>query len=263
MRREIDDAQQGGRKKAAHKSRAGGHSPAEAGRGSGKRPLEFEEEEAEPRRRISGGSTRRESGASGSRGDAGGSRSSKRPRREVVSEEEEEEEPTELGKNAESTAFESEDELQREPSPKKTKKKEGGEEADKGSKRSRAEGIMHDTKTTMLKGQAKVIVLELVAKKVLDPANLWTARGHASDPGGGACVDGLRPLLRRGSGGRGGPAKKLLHVHVSLLFTRIFFICWFNQIDDKKIPRAHHIVRYMVGVRLIYLRLINLVWCVR
>ena len=58
MRREIDDAQTGGRKKAAHKSRGGGHSPAEAGRGSAKRPLDFEEEEAQPRRRISGGTTR-------------------------------------------------------------------------------------------------------------------------------------------------------------------------------------------------------------
>jgi hypothetical protein len=140
MRREIDDAQTGGRKKAANKSRAGGHSPAEAGRGSVKRPLDFEEEEAEPRRRISGGNTRRVSGASGSRGDAGASRSAKWSPLEVVSEEEEEEEEeaTKLGKKAESTASDSEDELQREPSPKKTKKtkkKEGGEEDDKGSKR--------------------------------------------------------------------------------------------------------------------------------
>jgi hypothetical protein len=97
----------------------------------------------------------------------------------VVSEEEEEEEEevTKLGKKAESTDSDSEDELQREPSPKKTKKtkkKEGGEEDDKGSKRRRAEGRMQDKKATLLKGQAKVIVLELVAKKVLDPANLWT-----------------------------------------------------------------------------------------
>ena len=131
-------------------------------------------------RRISGGNYRRVSGTSASRGDAGASRSSKRSLVEVVSdveEEEEEEEPTKHGKKGESTASDSEDELQREPSPKRTKqtkKKEGGEEDDKGAKRRRAEGRMQDKKATALRAQAKVIVTELVEKKVLDPANLWT-----------------------------------------------------------------------------------------
>jgi hypothetical protein len=88
-------------------------------------------------------------------------------------EEEEEEEPTKHGKKGESTASDSEEELQPEPSPKRTKKTKKKED-DKGRKRRRAEGRMQDKKATALRAQAKVIVTELVDKKVLDPANLWT-----------------------------------------------------------------------------------------
>ena len=92
---------------------------------------------------------------------------------EEEEEEEEEDEPTKDGKKGESTASDSEEELQPEPSPKRSKKTKK-EEDDKGRKRRRAEGRMQDKKATALKRQAQVIVKELVDKKVLDPANLWT-----------------------------------------------------------------------------------------
>ena len=130
LRRDIAEAQTGAaRKKAAPKSsRGGGQSPAEAGRDTARGRLDFQEEDGQPLCRISGGNTRRVSGTSASRGDAGASRLSKKRRVELDSDVEEEEEPTKHGKKGESTASDSEEELQPEPSPKRTKKtnKKGG-----------------------------------------------------------------------------------------------------------------------------------------
>jgi len=56
LRRDIAEAQTGAaRKKAAPKSsRGGGQSPAEAGRGTARGRLDFQEEDGQPLRRISG-----------------------------------------------------------------------------------------------------------------------------------------------------------------------------------------------------------------
>ena len=88
----------------------------------------------------------------------------------------------------------------------------------------RAEGRMQDKKATALRAQAKVIVTELVDKKVLDPANLWTDDKPRIPEVARALTDygahfGVAPVDVEIP-----PVKKLLHAHVSLLFTRIFFI---------------------------------------
>ena len=177
MRRGIAEAQTGAGAKVgkAKSSRGGGLSPAEAGRGTARVQLDFEDDDDQPPRRISGGNIRQHSAT---REDAGASRMKKR-RAVLVSdvekeEEEEEDEPTKDGKKGERTASDSDEDSQSpEPSPtknKKTKKKDD----DKGRKRRRAEGRLQDKKATAFKKQAQVIVKELVAKKVVDPANLWT-----------------------------------------------------------------------------------------
>ena len=177
MRRGIAEAQTGAGAKVgkAKSSRGGGLSPAEAGRGTARVQLDSEDEDDQPPRRISGGNIRQHSAT---REDAGASRMKKR--REVLvsdvedEDEEEEDEPTKDGKKGERTASDSDEDSQSpEPSPtknKKTKKKDD----DKGRKRRRAEGRLQDKKATAFKKQAQVIVKELVANKVVDPANLWT-----------------------------------------------------------------------------------------
>ena len=179
MRRDIDEAQTGAGAKVgkAKSSRGGGLSPAEAGRGTARVQLDSEDDDDQPPRRISGGNIRQHSAT---REDAGASRFMMNKRREVLvsdvedEEEEEEDEPTKDGKKGERTASDSDEDSQSpEPSPtknKKTKKKDD----DKGRKRRRAEGRLQDKKATAFKKQAQVIVKELVAKKVVDPANLWT-----------------------------------------------------------------------------------------